>query len=207
QDLLDIAHVTFCPVPVFYNGPAEVAVRTSGITLLACRTRETIRLRLIRLLTNLAVNEQYRSDATERLPKGRTYGKLADGARRAQGPRGRPAEPGHRGVGETLAVRRLDRPRRAGPHGLGRQADAARVLRKDGRLRVQLRQGPGEGRRRQPGRVPGRHAGQLRVGADLGEAPAGPDTDLAGRDDRAQRGHPPGPRRPAQVPHRPRRDG
>src|SRR6185369_16818903 len=128
-----------------------------------------------------------------RLPKGRTYGHLADGPRRAQGPRGRPAEPRHRAVGEAFTVRRLDRPRRAGPHDLGRQADAARVLRQDDRLRVQLRQGPGEGRRREPRRNPGRHAGQLRVGGDLGEAPAGPDTDLAGRDDRAQRGHPPGP--------------
>src|SRR6185437_10043533 len=91
---------------------------------LACRTRETIRLRLIRLLTNLAVIEQYRSDATARLPKGRTYGHLADGPRRAQGSRGRPAEPRHRAVGEAFAVRRLDRPRRAGPHDLGREADA-----------------------------------------------------------------------------------
>src|SRR5690348_1723031 len=85
--------------------------RTSPpVRCLACRTRETMRLRLIRLLTNLAVNEQYRSGAKARLPKGRTYGHLDDGPRRAQGPRGRPAEPGHRAVGEAFAVRRLDRP-------------------------------------------------------------------------------------------------
>src|SRR5690242_6543299 len=158
--------------------------RTSpSVRCLACRTRETIRLRLVRSLTNLAVTEQYRSDATVRLLKGRTYGHLADGPRRAQGSRGRPAEPRHRGVGETLAVRRLDGPRRTGPHDLGCEADAARVLRQDYRLRVQLRQGPGKGCRREPGRVPGRHAGQLRVGVDLGEAPAWPDTGLARRDD------------------------
>src|SRR5437016_6998303 len=158
--------------------------RTSpSVPCLACRTCETIRLRLIRSLTNLAVTEQYRSDATARLPEGRIHGYLAGGARRAQCPGGRPQGPGHRGLGPALAVRRLDGPRRAGPHDLVRQADAARVLRQDDRLRVQLRQGPGEGRRREPGRDPGRYAGQLRVGGDLGEAPAGPDADLAGRDD------------------------
>src|SRR5689334_22576154 len=127
--------------------------RTSpSVRCLACRTRETIRLRLIRLLTNLAVIEQYRSDATARLPKGRTYGHLADGPRRAQDARGRPAEPRHRGVGEAFAVRRLDRPRRAGPHDLDRQAAPGRVRSQADRLRVQLRQGPGEGRRREPRR-------------------------------------------------------
>src|SRR6185437_13332082 len=71
---------------------------------LASRTRETIRLRLVRSLTNLAATEQYRSDATARLPQGRTYGHLADGPRRAQGSRGRPQGPRHRGVGEAFAV-------------------------------------------------------------------------------------------------------
>src|SRR6266699_5513731 len=78
--------------------------RTSPSVLrLARRTCETIRLRLVRLLTNLATTEQYGSDATRRRPGGRTYGHLADGARRAQGPRGRPAGPGHRGLGSALA--------------------------------------------------------------------------------------------------------
>src|SRR5205823_12546917 len=67
--------------------------RTSpSVPRLACRTRETIRLRLVRSFTNLAVTEQYKSDATARLPQGRTYGHLADAARRAQCPPGRPGE-------------------------------------------------------------------------------------------------------------------
>src|SRR6516165_8180461 len=86
--------------------------RTSPSALLACRTGETIRLLLIRLLTNLATTEQCGPDALWRLPGGRTHGHLAGRAPRAPGPRGRPARPEHRGLGRALAVHRLDGTRR-----------------------------------------------------------------------------------------------
>src|ERR1700745_821443 len=93
--------------------------RTSPVP--ALRSRGTLCLRLVRPLTNLAATEQQGTGALTRLPEGRTHGHLAGGAHRAPGPRGRPGGPEHRGLGRGLAVQRLDRPRRAGPHDLDRQ--------------------------------------------------------------------------------------